>query len=105
LPTRVVKGDIAGPPIEEIILRTSEGALDMVLLTYPGNPSPIQGGEITAFETDDLDAYQARVIDAGGSIVDAIRSVEVGANRMRIAFFADPEGHLLEVMERLRVAP
>ena len=72
----------------------------MVLLTYLGEPPPIQGGEITGFDTDDLDAYQGRVLDAGGSIVHAIKSVDIGTNRMRIAFFADPEGHLLEVMER-----
>jgi predicted enzyme related to lactoylglutathione lyase len=76
-----------------MILRTPEGELDLVLLTYLGERAPIQGGEITAFDTDDLDAYQARVLDAGGSIMHAIDSVEVGTSRMRIAFFADPEGH------------
>jgi predicted enzyme related to lactoylglutathione lyase len=96
----LLKADMGGRPIEEIILRTPEGVLDMVLLTYIGKPPPTQGGEITAFDTADLDAYQARVLDAGGSIVHSIRWIEVGANTMRIAFFADPEGHLLEVMER-----
>jgi predicted enzyme related to lactoylglutathione lyase len=96
----LLKAEMGGRPIEEIILRNPEGELDLVLLTYVGEGPPIPGGEITAFDTDDLDACQARVLDAGGSIVHAIVSVEVGTSRMRIAFFADPEGHLLEVMER-----
>jgi hypothetical protein len=29
-----------------------------------------------------------------------IKLVEVGTNRMRFPYFADPEGHVLEVMER-----
>ncbi len=102
----LLQGDIGGRPIEEAIFRTGEGALDLVLLTYLGEPSPSNlGGGITAFYTDDVDGCQERVLDAGGSIVAAISLVEVGANRMRIGFFADPEGHLLEVMERLTVEP
>jgi lactoylglutathione lyase len=102
----LLKGDIGGRPIEEIIFRTGEGALDLVLLTYVGELSPSNlGGGITAFYTDDVDACQARVLDAGGSIVEAVSLVEVGTNRMRIGFFADPEGHVLEVMERLTAKP
>jgi|HubBroStandDraft_4_1064222.scaffolds.fasta_scaffold856401_1 predicted enzyme related to lactoylglutathione lyase len=95
-----LKGDIAGRPIEELILRRPEGALDLVLLTYPEGPPPSPSGVITAFNTPDLDAFQASLLDAGGTVVRAIKWIEVGTNRLRIGFFADPEGHLLEVMER-----
>lgn len=96
----LLKGDIAGRPIEEIILRKAEGALDLVLLTYPGEPPPSGSGVITAFDTPDLDAYQARVLQAGGTVIQAIKWFDIGTNRTRIGFFADPEGHLLEVIER-----
>ncbi len=61
---------------------------------------------VSSFQLDqegslrDLDAFQARMLDAGGTIVYPIDSVEFGTNQMRVAFFADPEGHLLEVLER-----
>jgi hypothetical protein len=50
-----------------------------------GHCRPFEGGEITAFGADDLGAYHARVLDSGACIVQAIHSVDVGMNRMRIA--------------------
>jgi len=96
----LLKADIAGRPIEELVLRTPDGALDLVLLSYLGEPPSGRNGVITGFYTGDLDAYQNRLLDAGGTVVDAIKSIDVGTNQMRIGFFADPEGHLLEVLER-----
>jgi predicted enzyme related to lactoylglutathione lyase len=96
----VLKGDIAGRPVEEIILRTPDGALDLILLSYLGEAPSSSSSEITAFDTGDLDACQAHLLDAGGTVVEAIKCVTVGTDAMRIGIFADPEGHLLEVMER-----
>ena len=96
----LLTADMGGRPIEEMILRTPEGALDLVLLTYGDEAPPAPGGVITAFDTRDLDAYQIRLLDAGGTVVNAIKWVDIGQTRMRIGFFADPEGNLLEVMER-----
>lgn len=96
----LLEADIAGRPIEELVLRTPEGVLDLVLLSYPGEPLSCWNGVITGFDTADLDAYQARLLNAGGTVVDAIKSIDIGPSRMRIGIFADPEGHLLEVMER-----
>ena len=55
---------------------------------------------IIVFDTPDLDAFQARVLAAGGSVVEAIKVLEFGGNRMRMGIFADIEGYLLEVLER-----
>jgi predicted enzyme related to lactoylglutathione lyase len=96
----VLQGEIAGRPVEEVILRRPEGALDLVLLRYLGETSSAGSSEITAFDTDDIEGWQARLVDAGGTVVDPIRWFTIGANTMRIGYFADPEGHLLEVMER-----
>lgn len=35
-----------------------------------------------------------------GTVVEPVTWIEFGANRMRLGFFADPEGFVLEVMER-----
>ena len=34
------------------------------------------------------------------AVAEAIKDLEFNGNRMRIAFFTDPEGYLLEVMQR-----
>jgi predicted enzyme related to lactoylglutathione lyase len=52
---------------------------------------------ITAFDTPDLDAYQARLPEEGGTVVQAINCFDIGSDRMRVGSFTDPEGHLLEV--------
>ncbi len=96
----LLQADLDGRPVEEIVLRTPEGALDLVVLRYPRSPPPSRSDVITGLYTPDLDAFQERVLGAGGTVVHAIKSIEVGAHRMRIGFFADPEGNLLEVMER-----
>ncbi len=98
--TESLDGSIAGRPIKEVILRTSAGALDLVLLTFLGEPLLVGGNGIVAFDTHDLEDLQKRVLQAGGDIVESITSITVGEKQMRIAHFADPEGHLLEVMER-----
>jgi hypothetical protein len=91
---------IGGRPVEELIFRTMEGDIDLILLTYPEGPPPSPNGVITAFDTPDLPAFQGRLLDAGGTVVEPIKWVEFGVNRMQIGFFADPEGFVLEVMER-----
>jgi predicted enzyme related to lactoylglutathione lyase len=93
-------GMTAGRPIEEMIYRKPEGGLELVLLSYLDGPESATSGVIVAFDTSDLDAFQERVLAAGGAVIEAIRDLEFNANRMRIGFFSDPDGHLLEVMQR-----
>lgn len=95
-----LEAEIAGQPVAEIIFSKPEGGAEVVLLTYLGGPLPSPSGVITAFNTPDLDAFEARVLAAGGTVVEPIKALEFGATRMRIAFYADIEGFLLEVLER-----
>ena len=97
---QIVKAAIAGRPVEEIIFRAPERGIELVLLTFLEEPPPSPNGVITAFDTPDLNAFQERLLNAGGTVVEPIKRIEFGANRMQIGFFADPEGFLLEVMER-----
>lgn len=91
---------IAGRPIVEIVFAKPEGGAELVLLKYDDGPDPSPSGVMIAFNTPDLDAFQARVLAAGGSVVEPIKPLEFGGNHIRIAFFADIEGYLLEVLER-----
>ena len=55
---------------------------------------------MVGFFTQDLDALQARILGAGGTVVQAIGPLQMGERSVRFAFYADPEGYRLEVIER-----
>ena len=95
-----VEDAIAGRPIAEIVFSKPEGGAELVLLTFTQGPPPSPSGVMIAYDTDDLDAFQARVLGAGGSVVEAIKPLEFNGNRMRMGIFADIEGFMLEVLER-----
>jgi len=92
-----VASTIAELPMEEIIFAKPEGGTELILLAYPGGPAPSPSGVIAGFATADLEAFQARVLAAGGSVVQAIKPLGAGG---RFAFFADPAGWVMEVIER-----
>ena len=97
---QTITGTIAGRPIEEIIFSRSGGGAELILLTYPEGPAPSPTGVITGLSTPDQDAFQARVLAAGGTILEDVRSPTFGTLDMRVGFFTDPQGYVLEVMER-----
>jgi predicted enzyme related to lactoylglutathione lyase len=95
-----VRSQIGGRPMEEIILPRPDGQAGLILLAYTEGPPPAPSGVISGFNTRDLDGFQARVLAAGGSVVQEIKPLTFGAAQMRYAFFADPEGYVMEVIER-----
>ena len=95
-----IEDAIAGRPIVEIVFNKPEGGAELVLLTFTEGPPPSPSGVMIVFDTPDLDAFQARVLAAGGSVVEPIKALEFGGNHMRMAIFADIEGTMLEVLER-----
>ncbi len=95
-----VEATMADRPIRETILSRPGGGAELVLLTYPDGEHPAPGSVISAFNTVDLDAFQARVLAAGGTVVEPIKALTFNNNTMRVAFFSDLEGFVLEVMER-----
>ena len=95
-----IEDAIAGRPIAEIIFNKPEGGAELVLLTFTQGPPPSPSGVIIVYDTDDLEKFQARVLAAGGSVVEPIKALEFGGNHMRMAIFADIEGFMLEVLER-----
>ena len=95
-----VDATMADRPIRETILARPGGGAELVLLTQLDGAHPSSGNVVTAFNTVDIDAFQARVLAAGGTVIEPIKELSFNGNSMRIAFFDDPEGLLLEVMER-----
>jgi predicted enzyme related to lactoylglutathione lyase len=95
-----IREAIGDEAIDEIILGTagelSPGAL--ILLKYVDRPRS-QGGEvILGFTTRDLPALLDRVRAAGGGVHSDIR--DFPDMKIRVAFATDPEGHLIELVER-----
>lgn len=95
-----VEATMIDRPIRETILSRPGGGAELVLMTYLDGVHPQPGCVVNAFNTVDIEAFQARVLAAGGAVLEPIKDLAFNDNVMRIAFFADPEGFLLEVMER-----
>ena len=98
--TRVTEA-IGADPIDEIILGSTAafapGAL--VLLKYVEKPRPKNGEVILGFTTTDLPALLDRLRAAGGGVHSEIRVLL--DTSLRVAFATDPEGHLIELVERV----
>lgn len=95
-----VDADVADRKISEIMFNpTGKGAATFVLFKFLDSEAPAGVEVIAGFITTDLEALVARAVEAGGTIAQPIRSMpEHGVN---VAFVADVEGHLLEVVEQL----
>lgn len=98
---RVSGEHIGTEEIDEIMMSPDPSATwsSLVLLRYlEREPSP--GGEaILGFTTDDLPGLLDRVQAAGGRIHAPMKEMpELG---IRVAFAADPEGHLAELVQAL----
>jgi predicted enzyme related to lactoylglutathione lyase len=93
------EASLGGRAVRETILMDPAGAPELVLFMYLEGPHPIPGGVITVFYTVDLDAFQDRVLEAGGTVSEPIDTLAIEPP-MRFAVFADPEGFLVEALER-----
>lgn len=99
-PLQTVESDIAGRPIKEIIFRpTADGAGTFVLLTFVGTAKPASDESIVGFITADIDGLFERARAAGGTIAQTVR--DQPEHGVRVGFLADPEGHLIEVVQML----
>ncbi len=95
-----IEDAIAGQPIVEIVFSKPEGGAELVLITFTEGPPPSPSGVMIVYDTDDLDAFQTRVLAAGGLVIEPIKVLDFGAEPMRMAIFTDIEGYMLEVLER-----
>ncbi|HKR25139.1 MAG TPA: VOC family protein [Phenylobacterium sp.] len=93
-------GKINGRAVEEFIFSAPDGKVEMLVMAYvDGGPAPAPGAMICGMFTDDLEAFEARVLAAGGSVFQPIGPMDMPGMTARLAFYADPEGHLLEVIQ------
>ncbi len=95
-----LKDSVGSDAVDQVILGTAgnltPGAL--ILLKFVDRPHPHSGELILGFTTRDLPALLERVRNAGGGLYQDIR--DYPDMKVRVAFATDPEGHLIEIVER-----
>jgi len=95
-----VDAEIAGRKIREIMFNpTGEGGATFVLLKFLDAAKPSKDEVIVGFITPDLEAFVERTKVAGGRVVQNI--FDDPEHGVRVAFVADVEGHLIEVVQML----
>lgn len=88
---------ISGEGFSEWIMRPPGGAgAALVLLATGVTPPP--GEAVLVFETADIAAFTARVTAHGGTCTQP--PLHVAAIGLSYAMFTDPEGHVVEAIER-----
>ncbi len=93
-----IQAEIAGEPIDEILLgRSGETGGGLILMKYVDRPAPQNGEVALVFTTNDIEALFDRVGAAGGAIYVAPYQSEVVP--YKVGFTTDPEGHLIENVE------
>ena len=98
-PQSRIQGSVGGRAITEIIYEPmNKGGASLVLLAYDDDPKPAFGETIVGFASPDAEAFIARAVAAGGTAVEALR--DAPTLRLKVGFVSDPEGHLIEVIER-----
>lgn len=94
-----IADQIRGRPIEELIFMDPRGGAGIILLQYmDGNPPSPEGAMLVFFD-EDVQALEARLLAAGGSVFQPVSEIDLGQRRARMAIYADPEGFLHEVIE------
>ncbi len=98
-PQARIAGSVGGRPITEIVYQpTYKGGASLVLLAYDDAPGPASGEIIVGIASSDAEAFVTRAVAAGGRVVEAVR--DAPAHSLEVGFVADPEGHLIEVIQR-----
>jgi predicted enzyme related to lactoylglutathione lyase len=89
---------IAGPGFVEAIMRPSGNPAGAALVLLADGTTPPPGEAVLVFETDDVAAFAARIVAAGGEVTMPPQLyAEAG---ITFALFRDPEGHTLEAISR-----
>jgi predicted enzyme related to lactoylglutathione lyase len=97
-----VQSDVAGEPIEEIIMVRGagmEGEVSLVVWKWPLRRAPRDSDVILGFVTSDVDAVVARAPAAGGKVIQPPR--DQPEHGVRVGFIADVDGRLIEVVQVL----
>jgi lactoylglutathione lyase len=83
----------------EVMFAPSDGGAMFVLVKFHGAPAPQSTDVLLGFRTDDLERFCERLAAAGGRVTQEITTV--AEHGVKVAFVADVEGNVLEVLQLL----
>jgi predicted enzyme related to lactoylglutathione lyase len=93
------EGKIAGEPFRQVILGADgEMAGGLILVRFTERDAPPNGAVILGFMAPDIAALCEHAVAAGGRIHSEPRDPKLPGVAL-VAFVADPDGHLAEVLE------
>jgi len=93
------EGKIAGDPFQQVVMGV-DGAMagGLILVHFTERGAPPNGAVILGFMAPDLAALVDRAVASGGSVHSEMRDPKIPGVAF-VAFLADPDGHLAEVLE------
>jgi len=91
--------DHPGYAIRETVLEVAGGATLLNLVQHLDRPCPAPGEAVIGLTVSDIDAVIAACVRAGGQVKTPV--AEVTEHKLKVAYIADPEGHMLELLQPL----
>ncbi|SMD27282.1 hypothetical protein SAMN05661093_10885 [Kibdelosporangium aridum] len=95
-PKHRFSGGAGDAAFEEIVMGDGPSLL---LLHYPHREPPRRGGTVLGFAVADVDQVVRAAEHAGGAVRSEPKTLAQPA--IRVAELADPEGHLLEIIQHM----
>ena len=92
-----IEATIDGSPMEEVFLATGAGPT-LALVSYADREPPVAGELVLGFSTDDVTSLFDRAAKRGATVVRPPGASEATHGYM-VGILADPDGHLVEVVE------
>jgi len=83
---------------EKIMAPANGGGGGSLVLIDEDGTEPVAGTTLLVFDTPDIESFVDRVEASGGTITRPVERID--ALGLSFAFFADPEGNVMEVLER-----
>jgi catechol 2,3-dioxygenase-like lactoylglutathione lyase family enzyme len=88
--------------LQEVILAVPDSPTNWArlnLIHFPNRPVPAPGETVIGFMVDDVEKTAVAMTQAGGRITVPVR--ELTDYRMKLAYVADPEGQIVEILQTL----
>jgi predicted enzyme related to lactoylglutathione lyase len=95
--------DRPGYAIRETVLTIGDGATLLNLVQHLDRPCPPPGEAVIGLSVRDIDAVIAAAQEAGGRVVTPVTAVP--EHKLKVAYVADPEGHMLELLQPSNKSP
>jgi len=83
--------------IRETVLEVAGSATLLNLVQHLDRPCPVPGESVIRLTVSDIVAVIAACVQAGGEVKTP--ATEVPEHKLKVAYIADPEGHMLELLQ------